>query len=178
VETFLSYFLAAHCFGDKFFPESENLQAEDVLAVVGKYNIEKNFEQDSLPVRVKELIIHKAWKQHLNSYDGDIAILLLEENVNFKRNVQPICLPPLEWKTKALEKGMIVGWGFSEKSDRTKVEVVPRKTQINAPPTNEQCFLTYKELLDLSSSKTFCAGGNNTGPCKGDSGKLILHFIY
>jgi hypothetical protein len=145
--------------------------------VLGKYNILKNFEYNVFHSNVKTLSFHNDWKQHTDSYDGDIALLLLEKYVEFSSNIQPICLPPLEWKDKVLEEGKIAGWGLSERSGFTKVEEIPRKTKINAPPTNEDCFLMYKELVPLSSNRTFCAGGNNTGPCTGDSGGLLNTFV-
>jgi hypothetical protein len=146
--------------------------------VFGKHNISKKYESNVVHKNVESFLIHKDWKTYTTPYDGDIALLTLESDVKFKPNIQPICLPPLEWKNKALQEGKIVGWGFSERSDRTKVEDIPRKAQINAPPTNEQCFLTYKDLVSLSSNRTFCAGGNKIGPCKGDSGKLSKFKVF
>lgn len=127
-------------------------------------------------MKVKAIVLHDDWKQFTTNYDGDIAILLLEKDVEFAKNIQPICLPPTSWKNKALEGGTIAGWGLSERSNKTKVEEIPRKTKLDAPPNNEECFLMYKELVDLSSDKTYCAGGNNTGPCEGDSGMLIFNL--
>jgi hypothetical protein len=177
---FKLFFLAAHCFGDKRFPFKRNgigerfgekLNAEDVSVALGKYNISNRHEQGSDFINIEKLIIHNDWKTNLQTYDGDIAILVLNGIVEFSPFVQPICLPPLEWKNKALEKGKIAGWGFSERSKQTKAEDVPRKVEIDAPPTNGDCFIKYPELTQISSARTFCAGGNNTGPCSGDSGE-------
>jgi hypothetical protein len=96
--------------------------------------------------------------------------------VEFKQNIQPICLPSFAWNNKQLQSGTIAGWGFSERSDRSKVEEILRKTKINEPPSNEECFLRFRELVPLSSKRTFCAGGNNTGPCHGDSGEIFNFF--
>jgi hypothetical protein len=137
----------------------------------------KKFETDVTHKMVNEIMIHGDWKTYTKSYDGDIAILLLEKDVEFKQNIQPICLPPLKWKNKGLESGTIVGWGLSERSNRSTVEEIPRKTQINKPPTNEQCFYEFNELVQLSSPNTFCAIGNSTGPCAGDSGELLKEFV-
>lgn len=97
----------------------------------------------------------------------------MQEDIQYSNNIQPICLPPYEWDNKVLEEGMIAGWGLSERSDRINIEEVLRKTKINAPPTNEECFLRYSELVPLSSWRTFCAGGDYQGPCSGDSGKYL-----
>lgn len=122
-------------------------------------------------MKVVELIIHEDWKTYVAQYDADIAILGLEKYVQYTQNIRPICLPSFEWTDKALDSGLIAGWGFSELSDRTRAEEVPRKSNIDAPPNNEECFFSYRELVPLSSNRTFCAGGNNAGPCSGDSGE-------
>lgn len=36
--------------------------------------------------------------------------------------------------------------------------------------SNEDCFLRNYLLAQISSNRTFCAGGNKAGPCLGDSG--------
>jgi hypothetical protein len=147
------------------------LKAEDVLVVLGKYNILKKFENGVVHKNVETLIVHEDWKQYTLPYDGDIAILALDSDVKYTLNIQPICLPPVQWKNKALEEGTIAGWGLSERSNLTKVEEIPRKTKLNKPPTNGNCFLKYPKLVQISAERTFCAGGTNTGPCNGDSGK-------
>lgn len=68
-----------------------------------------------------------------------------------------------------MTEGIVTGWGVSED---------PRKYRQNLPKmitvpiqTNEQCFLETKDLVDLSSIRTFCAGlRNGSGVCHGDSG--------
>lgn len=100
-------------------------------------------------------------------------MLVLEKDVDYTSNIQPICLPPIHWINKQLVEGLIAGWGLSEKTSRTTPEAILRKTEMNAPPTNEFCFLTHHELAQLSSNRTFCSGGNERGPCNGDSGKVF-----
>lgn len=38
---------------------------------------------------------------------------------------------------------------------------------------NEDCFVNQHKIAQISSKKTFCAIGENAGPCQGDSGKYI-----
>jgi secreted trypsin-like serine protease len=72
-----------------------------------------------------------------------------------------------------LTNGFVVGFGKSE--DETKShENIPKilGTPIH---TNENCFLANRELVLLSSKRTFCAGsGTGVGVCNGDSGSGLF----
>lgn len=35
---------------------------------------------------------------------------------------------------------------------------------------NADCFMKFHQLASISSNKTFCASGDDAGPCDGDSG--------
>jgi hypothetical protein len=129
-------------------------------------------------MKVAEIILHQDWKSYTTRYDGDVAILVIEKDVEFTSMIQPICLPSVEWKNMELVNGTVAGWGFSEKNDRTAVEAVLKKTLLNAPPTNEECFLKDKALTELSSTRTYCGGGSNSGPCKIEGGKYKFLLIY
>lgn len=80
-------------------------------------------------------------------------------------------MPPKEWRSRDLKNGVIAGWGLSEKSN-SELEMTPRKANIRDPISNEDCFIESAALAKISSNRTFCAGGENLGPCKGDSGKM------
>lgn len=123
-------------------------------------------------MEINKIVIHEDWKPHVIRYDADIAILFFEREVQLNEFVKTACLPG-SWQINSLNKGTVVGWGASEKTDFQGSEDVPRKTNIKAPPSNEFCFLHKKGLIELSSNRTFCAGGEATGPCRGDSGKKL-----
>jgi len=102
------------------------------------------------------------------SFDADIAIITLEEPVQFTKYIQPICLNPPH-----ASKGFVVGYGKSE--DLSKIhENIPKiiETPIH---DNANCFLKNQQLVSISSSRTFCGGsGEGTGVCIGDSGSGLF----
>lgn len=63
------------------------------------------------------------------------------------------------------------GWGRNE-DDQLNEQVFPRQVFLNAVNDTE-CFIKYRDLNRGASHNTFCAGGDNAGPCDGDSGLLI-----
>lgn len=130
---------------------------------------------------IDKILIHPDWETKFEGFDADIAILYFERDVEYSNYIRPVCLPPRDWKSKPLNKGVIAGWGLSENSNSTSPEKLPRKAKINVFPSNEECFFKNEQLLRISSTRTFCGGGENAGPCNGDSGGLIFilnNFIY
>jgi secreted trypsin-like serine protease len=101
-------------------------------------------------------------------YDGDIAMLLFDEEIPLRRFIKPICLWKLSTEMSATE-GIVTGWGMSE--DTSKIhEAVPKQLKVPIH-SNEHCFLTNSNLAMISSERTFCAGSaNSSGVCSGDSG--------
>ena len=113
--------------------------------------------------------VHDDWSPDLESYDADIAVITFEAGaIIILSYVQPICL----WNEKTdptQTEGQIEGWGQSENLNKL-FEEIPTKLKVPIH-TNEFCFLTTKDLVDLASNRTFCAGrGDRTGVCTGDSG--------
>lgn len=127
-------------------------------------------------MEIKQIIIHQDWKPYVTRYDADIAILVFNEEVQLSAYIKTICLP-MRSQALSLKEGEVVGWGYSERTNLTRAEEMPRKTKIKAPPSNEFCFLTETLLTSLSSNRTFCAGGENTGPCHGDSVKYFMEYF-
>lgn len=164
--------LAAHCIHDK--QVTEIFMPDDILAIFGAHNIGNSYEAGRNMQSPKNIFIHEDWSNSTGNYDADLSLLEFEpESIHFNRFVQPICLWLSADEPPVLE-GTVTGWGKSENPTRNHEE---EPKMVKAPiQTNEQCFLTVKGLLDLSSFRTFCAGlGNGSGVCLGDSGRGSLH---
>ncbi|KAG5670174.1 hypothetical protein PVAND_000455 [Polypedilum vanderplanki] len=158
---------ASHCIQEK--SQSSRLQPEDILAQIGKYNLKAIYEKGSVAKEIIEIIMHDDWKPYITRYDADIALLILESQVELSEFIQIVCLPS-SWQSNDLIEGEVVGYGVSEKTDFTEPEDTPKKAKLKKPPTNENCFLQDSILTSISSNRTFCAGGENKGVCSGDSG--------
>lgn len=118
---------------------------------------------------MQSIHIHPNWNSQAESFDADIAVLILEEKVQFSRFIQPICLmDPTSFLT-SVNNGIVVGHGKSE--DKTKIhENIPRILSLPIHK-NDDCFLKNIYLTKISSRRTFCGGeGRGVGVCRGDSG--------
>lgn len=120
-----------------------------------------------------DIILHNKWNPQITQYDSDLSLLKFEQGkIHFNTYVQPICLWYLD-KSQTKTEAEVVGWGKSE--DETKPhENIPKLIKV-AIQSNELCFLEAKDLIDLSSTRTFCAGlKNGSGVCFGDSGSGLF----
>ena len=147
----------------------KQLLARDLLALFGAHNLKDPYEIGRMSLSPQKVQVHDDWNPDLESFDADIAIVTFEAGaIMFSTYVQPICLwngntPPSQ------NEGHIGSWGQSENLEKF-FEEIPTKLKLPIH-TQETCFLTTKDLVDLASNRTFCAGsGDGTGVCHGDNG--------
>lgn len=147
---------AAHCV---------KTSKEDIVLILGKSNITSYTPQDH--VHVKDITIHPGYKQGVSPTYGDIAILTLNNPVQFQDFILPICLWSKNLNSSKYSQGTVAGWGTDEISPNTATT-----NQILMPIVPEvECLRSNEAFHYLTSNMTFCAGSKNAaGPCKGDSG--------
>ena len=158
---------AAHCIQPKFTKTA--LLPRDVRVLLGVYDSSDPFEVGRISAAVEEIKMHPNWNPITTRYDGDIAVLQMEDSITFNKFIQPICLIPPNSNMLSFGNGTVIGYGLSSK-DATGSESIPKI--LNIPiHKNEDCFLHNPSLATISSKNTFCAGyGNGSGVCFGDSG--------
>lgn len=160
---------AAHCINTS----TKNYKPNEVLLWLGRYSLIDWSEVGAISSNVEEIIIHVDYKRQRESYDADIALLVMNKQVEFNQYVRPVCLwsgPPNIHEVEG-KKGTVVGWG-KDGTDRI-VSNIPKR--IDLPIVNSiTCVQTSESLYKAVSNRTFCAGTlNGDGPCHGDSGKYF-----
>jgi len=129
--------------------------------------LKNSFEIGRLSLAVKDIHIHHNWHPDLATFDGDIAILELEQPVVFNQFVQPVCRIDPESSIGAIKTGIVVGYGKDENG------FYGEKPKMFESPiySRNECFTKNSELEPLLSTRMFCGGyANGTGTCVGDSG--------
>jgi secreted trypsin-like serine protease len=125
---------------------------------------------------VQSIDLHREWNTKSASYDADIAVLTLTDDVAFSRFIQPICLINSDSEPSKLKKGYSAGFGKSETDAKTLNVLKSIETPI--ANSNEECFYTNDALVQISSVRTFCGGSRGgAGVCLGDSGNglFVVH---
>ena len=150
---------AAHCV--------ENTNASDLILIFGEFK-QYEVEGEEEFRNVSSILIHADYNPNA-FWVNDIAILALEQPINFTKSIQPICLT--HKPVVAGEQTYIMGWGD------TKQTADNRFLQVTMVPivAREQC--NHNEWWnDTIVSGMICAareeGGTN--PCNGDSGGPLV----
>ncbi|XP_055609715.1 chymotrypsin-like protease CTRL-1 [Uranotaenia lowii] len=162
------YFIltAAHCTIPTF------LEADMFYVKLGLHNRSSPSENTRVH-EVVEVIRHSDFDER--THHNDIALLRLENDIEYSDYIQPICLWPVqraEDDEVISSSGTVVGWGTGDFSKKTGMEILQYATlsvidYATCLASNEKHFKKY-----LSKDKSqFCAGNKNmTNVCDGDSG--------
>ncbi|XP_041061556.1 coagulation factor X [Carcharodon carcharias] len=147
---------AAHCF-DVVLPHSVTAGEFDKLRT----------ELWEEKVLVKKFLIHPQYDPI--RYDNDIALLYLNQPVNFSTSIAPICLPNHNLGQLLLQDGKVgtvSGWGLTHKGGRSSRFL--RRVQL---PYVEQEVCIQSTNLSVTDNM-FCAGYKDDymDSCQGDSG--------
>lgn len=174
-------FTAAHCILGK-----DNLYkftTDNITVTLGGHNISLPFEEGRISTGINDIQVHRDWDVKAETYDADIAILTLINNVTFNKYIQPICMIDPDSRAAYASSGYSVGYGKSEDESKEHENVL-KFIQTPIHSSNEKCFYTNDGLLKLSSLRTFCGGNRNgSGVCMGDSGNGLfvenngIHYI-
>ncbi|XP_070504795.1 uncharacterized protein [Chironomus tepperi] len=166
---YVGSFHAAHCIHGK--KDEHKFTTNDIKVVLGAHNFSDN-EPGRVYSEISSINVHEDWNTKSESFDADIAMLTLKENVTFSSYIQPICLIPPESNIAEISHGYAVGYGLNQNRN---LENVLKKVKMPIELSNEKCFFSNPVLLLLSSLRTFCAGyRNGSSVCEGDSGNGLF----
>ncbi|XP_026847142.1 serine protease gd isoform X1 [Drosophila persimilis] len=161
---------SGHCF--KMF--NKRYTANEVLVFLGRHNLKNWNEEGSLAAPVDGIYIHPDFNSQLSSYDADIAVVILKDEVSrFNTFIRPACLWSGSSKTEYIvgEHGIVIGWSF-DRSNATQQQSSQlhqgegkKATDTSTPKVvkapivaNGVCFKANAHFRSLSSNRTFCAG--------------------
>ncbi|XP_038672809.1 coagulation factor X [Scyliorhinus canicula] len=147
---------AAHCF-DTVLPHS---------VIAGEFDkLQTEIWEEK--VLVKKFLLHPRYDPVI--YDNDIALLYLNQPVNFSISIAPICLPNENLGRLLLQDGKlgtVSGWGLTFERGRSSRFL--RRVQL---PYVEQETCIKSTNLSVTGNM-FCAGfkDDTMDSCRGDSG--------
>ncbi|KAG5667426.1 hypothetical protein PVAND_015406 [Polypedilum vanderplanki] len=111
--------------------------------------------------------MHPDWNIRTSSFDADVSILTLKNEISFNNFIQPACLPEITSNVYNT-KGTVAGYGLSLESGNNH-ENRPKFLEINSV-TQEECLFSNEIYNKISSRRSFCAGEKGKSACRGDSG--------
>ncbi|XP_057334005.1 transmembrane protease serine 11B-like [Microplitis mediator] len=155
---------AAHCVA--------HMNSWDVARLtvrLGDYNIKTNTEIRHVERRVKRVVRHKGFDAR--TLYNDVALLTLNEPVEFSELIRPICLPTGSQLYNG-KVATVIGWGSLRESGPQ-----PAVLQEVAIPvwSNAECKVKYGGAAPGGIVDSFlCAGRAAKDSCSGDSGGPLM----
>lgn len=160
---------AAHC-NSGLFGSLQVIFGEHNLKLAEMVETESGFTERPPVIRkAKRVIIHPNYN-HL-TLENDLALIELEEDIQYDTYIQPICLPE-KGKDFVGAEAYVSGWGVLSYQERT----IPEVLQIVRVPVvaNEECERMYRKAKhNFFARKTIVCAGYAIGgkdSCEGDSG--------
>ncbi|KAM7381654.1 hypothetical protein PAMA_012480 [Pampus argenteus] len=117
--------------------------------------------------KVSQIIVHPNYNNTL--YNNDVALMKLSSPVNFTDYIRPICLASNSSQFHNSTSCWATGWGKLSKDDL----LIPNTLQEVQIPVigNKQCSCNYVPVPSAKiTNNMICAGQENKGVCRGDSG--------
>ncbi|KRX93115.1 Chymotrypsin-C [Trichinella pseudospiralis] len=157
---------AAHC----LYTNETLIDKSQITVVLGVHN--RLIKESNQVVRqVADVKIHSGFSLNMLTYD--IAILLLNESVEFNDYIRPVCIPSKTiYNERLLYNCIVSGWGrIAENAELSSV------LQQAAVPimSDKECFRSSNRIL-YSPITMLCAGKSygSSDACQGDSGGPLI----
>ena len=177
VKIFLNKFIfftlsASHCFKNK--GDTSVFRADKVYSLLGIYDLSRSDETGVVRAEISSIKIHSDWNSQKETYDADIAILRLVNDITFTNYIQPACLPPSNLNAFEID-GTVVGYGLSDDTQEDH-EKRPKFVKISSI-TQEDCLIGRDVVARISSKRMFCAGSRGKNPCRGKLNNISINFV-
>ncbi|KAE8622089.1 hypothetical protein XENTR_v10005089 [Xenopus tropicalis] len=154
---------AAHCFKTL---NGENA-TRSLQLVFGARHL-SNHGPKSQVRYIRQIIQHEQYDP--NTEKNDIALVQLNEAVQFSDRIQPACLPSSSAKLEPLTECYMAGWGVEEEGEESVAIMQEAKVK---RIDNKNCNITYHGAI---KENNLCASQNSTNmtSCQGDSAGPLM----
>ncbi|RWS30158.1 vitamin K-dependent protein C-like protein, partial [Leptotrombidium deliense] len=133
---------------------------EDIIVVAGSFYLNRALNGETRH-DVEKVVIHQNYKK--KTYDNDIALIKLSNEIKFDKHKKPICLPSSNDEVPRLMA--VSGWGSTE--ERGRQSNVLLTVNVRTIPM-QKCRQLLKEAK--LTDNMICAGEEGKDSCQGDSG--------
>lgn len=162
---------AAHTIYPKHHNKENDNANPKMLVFLGHTNVEQIKKLGHHPVR--RVIIHPDYRQdEPNNFEGDIALLELENSVTLGPELLPICLPDNETFYGQGLMGYVSGFGITE--DKLAFDLRFVRLPVADSEACQRWLQTKKDTSPFSQNM-FCSGDPavQQDACQGDSGGVF-----
>lgn len=151
---------AAHCVAHLSKNDVQHLRVR-----LGDHNIKSDAEAVHVEKRVKRVIRHIGFSS--STLHNDVAILTLDDPVEYSSTIQPICLAS-GTNQYVNNRVTVAGWGTLSEGGSQPASLMKVDVEVW---TNEKCKASYGSSAPGGiTSHMLCASLPNQDSCSGDSG--------
>ncbi|XP_036139010.1 serine protease gd isoform X2 [Monomorium pharaonis] len=152
----------------------------DLIVVLGLPNLSKWTEKNVIHRKVANYTIHPDYA-YSSSADSDLAIVILSRPVEYSPFIKPICLWSGSTNLQNLinNKGYVVGWRdiCCDLTINWDYQINSNLRMARIPiVSQETCLRSNQIYFNLTSDRTFCAGGNICCSAPGGIGTGLVIF--
>jgi len=116
---------------------------------------------------IKSISVVEYWATEQLSFDGDIALLELANEVQFSNYIRPICIADYKSEVAEASEGTVVGFGHNKKGTLSDIAT---KLEISILDLYK-CTINSSYHQTFASPRTFCGGpADGSGVCDNGSG--------
>jgi len=150
--------------------DSHEFKTDGFRVLLGVHNYTNSDETGRITADVKSIYIHPDWNTFADIYEADVAILELENEIQFNSFIQPICLASPQSSVAKSLNGIAVGFGRSN-----GLSQIARKLDISIINYHD-CINDRNDYGTYMSARSMCGGSTDGhGICQGDTG--IGHYV-
>ena len=145
-------------------------------------SVNETLQQQVVP---KRIFVHPIFQPDgLPFFDGDIALIKLDQEVELSKFVRTVCLPDKILGDLAIPKtrGTVAGWGVTRPLRRGEFahlsEISKVLRHVSFPIQSDQLCIN-KSGIQVNITTAFCAGDGRGGDdaCQGDSGGAFVREL-
>ena len=159
---------AAHCFVNFQQQFQRSLTSENLILILGKHKRQQRGKHER-HVKMARVMIHREFDAR--RFDNDIALIELEDEVEFTNYIRPICLAQSDrvmWNiTSTGRLGIVSGWGMLMEGGASPIAL----NEVRLPLVRQEVCAASTEFS--ITDNMFCSGferGIVSDACIGDSG--------
>jgi len=150
---------ASHCV--------DGSSARETRVVFGLHDQKKRYGQPKM-YRVSEIIMHEEFKQGSGFFPNDIALLRINENIEYNDYVQPIKMADNTDFMGEDDECVISGWGRMKIGEEFTNPDILQETHTRII-SQEQCRKVWQSTLP-KDGRDICIFTGKSTACQGDSG--------
>ena len=141
---------------------------DDVEIRLGEYNFKTENETNAIKRKPTKITVHEQYDPFVPNFD--LALIHLDNDVEYNENVYPICLPRRRESFEGQE-AIVAGWGLT---DPGRGRLSPTLKKVNVTVVgNTECASAFADLSAITD-QMLCAGDPGKDSCNGDSGGPLI----